>query len=202
MRVRNRQVNSAIFATLLVVGVAVVSAAFAGDVRDFRGQQPSSTELIEALALPTSERTASGLSSSPEKAFKQKYRGIQVVASPKEIVKGRKGVSLSIQFEFNSAELTSDSKRILDSVGVALTSPELIDDRFVAIGHTDSIGSDAYNMALSERRASAVQDYLVSRFGLNPSRVYPHGAGETTPIDPAHSEAPENRRVEIYNFGR
>ncbi len=63
-------------------------------------------------------------------------------------------------------------------------------------GHTDSIGSDAYNMGLSDRRAKAVFDYLSSR-GVNPARMSSVGYGETRPIaDNSTDEGrQQNRRV-------
>ena len=66
------------------------------------------------------------------------------------------------------------------------------------IGHTDSQGDAAYNQRLSERRAQAVQSYLVSR-GVNPARMVAYGQGETQPIasnDTASGRA-ANRRVEL-----
>jgi outer membrane protein OmpA-like peptidoglycan-associated protein len=67
------------------------------------------------------------------------------------------------------------------------------------LGHTDSTGSDAYNQGLSERRASAVRDYLAGR-GVNPVRMAVRGYGETQLlVNPERSEADRaaNRRVEI-----
>lgn len=65
-------------------------------------------------------------------------------------------------------------------------------------GHTDSTGSDSYNLALSERRATAVADYLASR-GVEPVRIGTRGYGETQPVASNDSEAGRaaNRRVEI-----
>jgi outer membrane protein OmpA-like peptidoglycan-associated protein len=65
-------------------------------------------------------------------------------------------------------------------------------------GHTDSVGSEEYNLALSDRRAKAVFDYLTSR-GVDPSRLKSQGFGESNPIAPNDTEAgrAQNRRVEI-----
>ena len=63
-------------------------------------------------------------------------------------------------------------------------------------GHTDSVGSDAYNLALSDRRAKSVFDYLTSR-GVDPSRLKSQGFGEANPIasnDTAEGRQ-QNRRV-------
>jgi len=65
-------------------------------------------------------------------------------------------------------------------------------------GHTDSVGSDAYNQKLSERRAQAAVDYLVSQ-GVDASRLQPTGYGESKPMasnDTADGRA-QNRRVDL-----
>jgi OOP family OmpA-OmpF porin len=72
----------------------------------------------------------------------------------------------------------------------------------IAVGHTDSIGSDAYNQALSERRANAVKDYLVSK-GIEKNRVYTEGKGEKQPIatNATAEGRAKNRRTEIEVVG-
>ena len=72
----------------------------------------------------------------------------------------------------------------------------------IAIGHTDSIGSDAYNLKLSVRRAEAVKAYLVSK-GIEPNRIYTEGKGKAQPIaDNRTAEGrAKNRRVEIEVVG-
>lgn len=70
--------------------------------------------------------------------------------------------------------------------------------RVVVEGYTDSIGSDAYNMKLSERRAETVRDFMVSK-GISPTRITTRGFGKANPIasnKTAEGRA-ENRRVEI-----
>ena len=66
------------------------------------------------------------------------------------------------------------------------------------VGHTDSVGNEAYNQALSENRARAVVGKLVE-FGVDSSRLIPYGMGETTPIADNNTEAgkAQNRRVEV-----
>jgi OOP family OmpA-OmpF porin len=72
----------------------------------------------------------------------------------------------------------------------------------IAVGHTDSIGSDAYNQKLSVRRSEAVKAYLVSK-GIEKNRVYTEGKGEKQPVaDNKTAEGrAKNRRVEIEVVG-
>ena len=72
----------------------------------------------------------------------------------------------------------------------------------IAVGHTDSIGTDAYNQRLSVRRAEAVKAYLVSK-GIEKNRVYTEGKGEKQPVaDNKTAEGrAKNRRVEIEVVG-
>ena len=72
----------------------------------------------------------------------------------------------------------------------------------IAVGHTDSVGSDAYNQKLSVKRAEAVKAYLVTK-GIEKNRVYTEGKGEKQPVaDNKTSEGrAKNRRVEIEVVG-
>ena len=72
----------------------------------------------------------------------------------------------------------------------------------IAIGHADSIGSDAYNQKLSVRRAESVKAYLVSK-GVEPNRIYTEGKGEKQPVasNKTKDGRQKNRRVEIEVIG-
>lgn len=101
---------------------------------------------------------------------------------------------LMLYFDFDSAELRPESirelERVVDFMNQLSAATALIE------GHTDSIGSEAYNLALSERRAKSVYDYLVSR-GVNPGRLETLGRGESYPIADNDTEMgrQRNRRV-------
>jgi len=72
----------------------------------------------------------------------------------------------------------------------------------IAVGHTDSVGSDAYNQKLSVKRSDAVKAYLVSK-GIEKNRVYTEGKGEKQPVADNNTSAgrSKNRRVEIEVVG-
>ena len=103
-------------------------------------------------------------------------------------------------FDFDKSVLKPEGRAKLDDlVGkIAGISLEVI----IAVGHTDSVGSDAYNQRLSVRRAEAVKAYLVSK-GIEKNRVYTEGKGEKQPVaDNRTAEGrAKNRRVEIEVVG-
>jgi outer membrane protein OmpA-like peptidoglycan-associated protein len=103
----------------------------------------------------------------------------------------------AIEFEFDSAQLRTSSYPVLDSVAKALANNP--DITLVEVqGHTDERGDDAYNLALSNRRAASVVAYLVAH-GIAPARLISRGYGETRPVASGHDEAAWslNRRVEF-----
>jgi len=101
-----------------------------------------------------------------------------------------------VKFEFDSDQLTADSKTVLDGVAASLQDWKEI--RIEVAGHTDSKGRDAYNLNLSQKRAESVRRYLIEQ-GVNGSRVVAKGYGETQPVaDNATDRGrSENRRVEL-----
>jgi outer membrane protein OmpA-like peptidoglycan-associated protein len=108
----------------------------------------------------------------------------------------KKIVLRGVNFDFNKATIRPDARPILDEAIHILKMEGTVD--IVAEGHTDSVGTDAYNQKLSIRRANAVKDYLV-KGGIPASRIQIEGYGETRPVasnDTAEGRA-QNRRVEL-----
>jgi outer membrane protein OmpA-like peptidoglycan-associated protein len=103
-----------------------------------------------------------------------------------------------IEFEFDSDRLTDRDKRDLDEFGEALAT-KLNDTAVVLEGHTDSVGTDEYNLALSQRRAEVARRYLIDSFGLSQSRIAAEGKGKSNPVASNDSEAERrrNRRVDF-----
>jgi OOP family OmpA-OmpF porin len=103
-------------------------------------------------------------------------------------------------FDFDKAVLKPEARAKLDDL-VSKTSGINL-EVIIAVGHTDSVGSDAYNQKLSVRRAEAIKAYLVSK-GIEKNRVYTEGKGEKQPVaDNRTSEGrAKNRRVEIEVVG-
>jgi outer membrane protein OmpA-like peptidoglycan-associated protein/plastocyanin len=101
-----------------------------------------------------------------------------------------------VTFEFNKATLTPDARALLDQVVTALKARD--DIKVEVDGHTDGIGSEAYNQKLSEARAGSVKKYLVDG-GIGDTRLTAKGFGKTMPIADNSTEAGRdlNRRVEL-----
>ncbi len=103
-------------------------------------------------------------------------------------------------FDFNKSVLKADGKTKLDDLATKIKDITL--EVVIAVGHTDSVGSDAYNQKLSLRRAEAVKAHLVSK-GIEANRVYTEGKGEKKPVADNKTAAgrAKNRRVEIEVVG-
>ena len=103
-------------------------------------------------------------------------------------------------FDFNKSVLKPEGKAKLDDLAAKVKGINL--EVIIAVGHTDSIGSDAYNQKLSVSRAEAVKAYLVSK-GIEKNRVYTEGKGEKQPVadNKTKEGQAKNRRVEIEVVG-
>ncbi len=103
-------------------------------------------------------------------------------------------------FDFDKAVLKPAGKAKLAELTTKIKDMNL--EVIIAVGHTDSIGTDAYNQKLSIRRAEAVKAYLVSQ-GIETNRIYTEGKGEKQPIADNKTAAgrAKNRRVEIEVVG-
>ena len=92
---------------------------------------------------------------------------------------------------------------MLDNLGKALSDQTLARYRFHIEGHTDTVGTHPYNKELSDRRATAVVDYLATNFHVDRSRMEAVGMGEDGLLVPTPDQTPEqrNRRVQVVNVG-
>ena len=109
-------------------------------------------------------------------------------------------LAADVLFDFDKSILKSEGKNKLDDLATKVKAINL--EVVIAIGHTDSIGSDAYNQKLSVRRAESVKAYLVSK-GVEPNRIYTEGKGEKQPVasNKTKDGRQKNRRVEIEVIG-
>lgn len=119
-------------------------------------------------------------------------RGTEVDANGCKVI----AVSLGdLHFATGSAKLTSEAKSVLDG---ALANINAISSSLTVEGHTDSRGSESFNLDLSQRRAQSVVDYLVSK-SVSSSRLNPIGKGEGSPVasNDTREGRYQNRRVEV-----
>ncbi|HUN44782.1 MAG TPA: OmpA family protein [Acetobacteraceae bacterium] len=199
-----------------IAPIIMVPLVFAA-VPAFAQSNPSADQIINSLK-PTGNLTGGGT------------RGIRLAppsgqtASPQQVMPAATGaphiattrpapaaaaesaapsVNLTVDFANGSATLTPKAMATLDQLGRALSSSELASYRFRVEGHTDTVGSQAYNRALSQQRANAVVSYIESKYGVPASRLQAVGMGEKGLLVPTPPQTPEprNRRVEVINLG-
>jgi outer membrane protein OmpA-like peptidoglycan-associated protein len=117
-----------------------------------------------------------------------------------EIASTKPNIDLDIQFDYNSADISASSMPSVQSLGKALSNASLRGSTFVVAGHTDAIGSEAYNQDLSERRADAIKRYLTEKYGIAGTDLVTVGYGKDKPKDPNAPMDPINRRVQVVNM--
>jgi outer membrane protein OmpA-like peptidoglycan-associated protein len=182
-------VNNPLYLALLTILAAFIA------LNDARAQTPapppSAEDVIKALTPKT------GFVGPPgQTPIFRDLRGLTVQEEEKP-----PSIDLYVAFDYDSDRLTNDSLITLNRLGTALADPRLATYRFRIAGHTDAKGSFEYNQKLSERRAAAVRNYIVSQFKVAPDRLESIGYGKTQLADPAHPEDGINRRVQVVNMG-
>lgn len=120
----------------------------------------------------------------------------QAITEKKELPK----VDVRVPFEYNSTALTPEGRALLVPVAEALKDASFRAAEFLVAGHTDARGSDAYNMALSEGRATTVRDHLIREHGIVAEKLVSRGFGKRELADPKNPEGAANRRVEFVRL--
>lgn len=111
-------------------------------------------------------------------------------------------LTLEIQFNLDSNIIRPESYPALGRIADALYHPYLLEYRVLVVGHTDATGRREYNLGLSQRRADAIREALVTSFKISPQRVLAVGLGEEQLQDPANPAAAVNRRVQLVTIGK
>jgi OOP family OmpA-OmpF porin len=103
-------------------------------------------------------------------------------------------------YDFDKSTLKPEGKATLDKIARDLSKIKL--EVIIAVGNTDSVGSDAYNMALGQRRAQSVKAYLTSK-GVDGSRIYTESKGKSNPVasNATADGRAKNRRTDIEVVG-
>jgi outer membrane protein OmpA-like peptidoglycan-associated protein len=110
-------------------------------------------------------------------------------------------ITVTIQFDFNSARIRPESYRTVALIADSLYHPTLLGYKFLIVGHADAVGGREANLNLSQRRAEAIREALLNPFGISPDRVEAVGLGEEQLLDSANPTAAKNRRVQVVNIG-
>lgn len=177
----NRNAAFRIALAIILINTGMAVAEQSENMTNFMGRQPSSEQIVNALKQPAKS--------------KMKYRSIHVKpVQPK--------VLLDLRFELDSDKLTEETKETLSALGEALADAEFEQNGFLIKGHTDSRGTEKYNLNLSKLRALAVTNYLIENYGVKPNQLEPIGKGEKELFNAAEPESGENRRVEVVNIGQ
>ena len=175
--------------------------AFAGD------NNPSTSAIVNSLKAPALTRS---LTVDPQRAADNNFINSVRNRSTRSLSMGERNqldtiassrpkVDLEINFDFNSASISKGSMPAVQHLGEALTDPQLKGSTFIVSGHTDGVGSDAFNQDLSERRADTIKHYLVDHFHIAASDLVTVGYGKTHLKDAANPDDPINRRVQVVN---
>lgn len=163
----------------------VCGAPWAQDGGGFVRPEPAEMGASDTSAVGAPDAAETRVSASQIKAQLED----QLVAGV-----ARPQIDLTIRFEFNSAKLTDIGRLDLDEAGEAINR-HFREKRFVLAGHTDPVGTEAYNLALSRDRAEAAREYLIEAHGISSERLEAVGFGESQPLPGQPDEA--NRRVSL-----
>ncbi len=110
--------------------------------------------------------------------------------------------AVEIQFDEDSSIIRPESYRTLGRIADTLSNPALLSYKFLIVGHTVATGRRENNLTLSQRRADAIRDALVTTFKISPKRLQGVGLGEEQLLDAAHPTAPINQSCEIATVGK
>ncbi|MDQ8727119.1 OmpA family protein [Bradyrhizobium sp. LHD-71] len=173
----------------------------------------SDQQIIDKLKAPKLTRGLSGgvteapALSARDTAFINRIRKTRSLSiadreQVASIAKTRPAVDLEINFDYNSAAVSTTAEPQLHSLGKALTSAELAGSVFMLGGHTDAKGTDGYNQNLSERRAETVRKFLTENYKIPAENLVSAGYGESHLKNKSDPTAAENRRVQIVNMAK
>ncbi|MEI6612105.1 outer membrane protein OmpA [Polynucleobacter sp.] len=125
---------------------------------------------------------------------------VAAAAAPAGVSQSKITLQADTLYDFDKATLKPEGMATLDKIAKDLSKIKL--EVIIAVGNTDSIGTDAYNMALGQRRAQSVKAYLVSK-GVDGSRIYTESKGKSNPVaSNATAEGrAKNRRTDIEVVG-
>ena len=190
--------------TIIVIAILLTTKsvfALAGDL----SFPTTEDQIVDVLSLKDGKTEYLGVTyeSKSGKVYKvidgkrYRLRGLTVIADSELVPKA----GALINFDFDSSKIRPDSYKLLDEFGKALKGG-LSKASFIIAGHTDHIGSERYNLDLSEDRARSVKKYLTTHHGIESTRMTIKGIGEAKPIASNNTDEGrfKNRRVEFIRI--
>ena len=151
-------------------------------------QTPNSNVISFGKRTPTVEELSKAFAPAP------KSSSLMSMALPQAV---KKSIDMELLFPFASATIAPKVKTQLGALGEFLQSAQLGPGEFLIEGHTDAVGAPENNRQLSERRAQAVKDFLVSQYKVSPQVIAVSGIGAQHLKDAANPGSEANRRVEF-----
>ena len=155
---------------------------------------PQPAPPASAAAEPPGQVASPAITGAPTTAPDEAVRRAERNQAP--------SIDLEIFFDYKSAEITPRAAAALTPLGRALSDARLAGDSFLIAGHTDAKGSAEYNLALSQKRAEAVRQYLIANFGIDGKKLAATGMGFKHLKNAKDELAAENRRVQIVNLSK
>ncbi|MBJ6752574.1 peptidoglycan-associated lipoprotein Pal [Geomonas anaerohicana] len=182
---------------VLCMGALVAGGCAKKDLVKPEEKAPSVTAPAPETAKPAQETTTPKAPVTEQTPVREPVVAQEPVReAPKTGTGDLQGQLQKIYFNFDSSDLSEDSRNVLTRNAEYLSKQPSLKIRIE--GNCDERGSDDYNMALGERRAKAAKDYLVN-LGISSERISILSYGEEKPVDPGHDEAAwaKNRRDEF-----
>ncbi|KWT93233.1 MULTISPECIES: OmpA family protein [unclassified Variovorax] len=167
------------------------------DVAAVLGNGTRSIRLLDdAPAAATPTKYVAAAAAALAKTSARPPRVARVSAAPDDVSADASALSLPVRFAFDSSDILPAARPQLDALadGIKLLAPSSI---VTVEGHTDAVGTDAYNLELSRNRARAVRDYLVQHHGIDAARLKTVGYGEARLVEATDPHAAVNRRVQF-----
>ena len=176
---------------------AVIGAAGGAVIGGIIGNKGNNTVIGAIIGAAAGGAVGAVIGSKMDKQAKKMEEDLGNTATVERVGEGIK-VTFNSQllFDFGKSSLMESNKQTLENF--AETLKQNPDTDLLIVGHTDNVGSNAFNQSLSENRAAAVSNHL-STFGVSSSRLKIQGMGETQPLvsNTTEAERAQNRRVEI-----
>jgi outer membrane protein OmpA-like peptidoglycan-associated protein len=163
-------------------------------------------QIVTTLTRSVGAKADSGTPAKPSPLLESlRSRGSRSLSSGERkeianIAEVKPAIDLDIQFDYDSAEISIASMPTAQSLGRALTNPALRGLVLLIAGHTDAMGSEAYNQELSERRAGTIKRYLIEKFGIAGTDLIAVGYGKSKLKKPDAPMDAINRRVQVVNM--